>query len=106
MNIPQNRVLFDDVIKYAVHDVKQTDEADGTVAKKRTVSVEEEMENEIKAIRNRMRRELPKVKEENPLEFMKYLIANYDYNHDCWKLVKDLEQKLKNEASVEAFMRS
>ena len=46
MNIPQNRVLFDDVIKYAVRDVKPTDDADGTVTKKRTASVEEEMENE------------------------------------------------------------
>jgi len=64
------------------------------------------MENEIRTIRNRMRRELPKVKEQNPLEFIQFLMANYDYNHDCWKMIKDLDYKLKEEESVDAFLLS
>jgi len=59
--------------------------------------MEEEMENEIKSIRNRMRRELPKVKEQNISEFIQFLMANYDYNHKSWKMIKDLDYKLKEE---------
>ncbi len=44
-----------------------------------------------------MRRELPKVKEQNISEFIQFLMANYDYNHVCWKMTKDLDYKLKEE---------
>ena len=64
MNIPQNRVLFDDVIKYAVPDIEPGEEDEETNKKpKLKLTVDEEMEAEIKKIRNRMRRAMPKVKE-------------------------------------------
>ena len=64
MNIPQNRVLFDDVIKYAVPDIEPGEEDEETNTKpKLKLTVDEEMEAEIKKIRNRMRRAMPKVKE-------------------------------------------
>lgn len=64
------------------------------------------MEKEIMKIRNRMRRCLPKVKEQNPLEFMQFLLANYDDNHKYKKLNKDIARKLKEEEVVEAFLNS
>ena len=33
-------------------------------------------------------------------------MANYDYNHDYWKLNKDLTLKLKEEEARDAFMVS
>ena len=53
-----------------------------------------------------MRRCLPKVKEQNPLEFMQFLLANYDDNHMYKKLNKDIARKLKEEEAVEAFLNS
>ena len=31
------------------------------------------------------------------------MMANSDYNHEYWKLIKDLEKKLKEEESRDAF---
>lgn len=33
-------------------------------------------------------------------------MANYDYNHDYWKLNKDLTLKLKEEEQRDAFLKS
>ena len=105
MNIPQNKELFEFVIKTGVKGVG-TETADKAILKGGMRSQDEEMENEIQAIRGRLRRKIEKVKDQDHLEFIQFMMANYDYQHDYWKLNKDLTLKLKEEESRAAFLRS
>ena len=61
------------------------------------------MENEIMAIRAKLRKKITSVKDVNLLEFLEFMMANYDYKHDYWKLNKDLTLRLKQEESRAAF---
>ena len=49
---------------------------------------------------------IEKVESVNHLEFLQFMMANYDYKHDYWKMNKDLTLKLKQEESREAFLLS
>ena len=47
------------------------------------------------AIRNKLKKKIQKVKDVNLLEFLEFMMVNYDYKHDYWKLNKDLTLRLK-----------
>ena len=65
-----------------------------------------ELEDQIREIRERIAGKIDKVESVNHLEFLQFIMANYDYNHDYWKLNKDLTLKLKEEEARDAFMVS
>ena len=46
-------------------------------------------------IRNKMKKKVKLKKEINYSEFMEFMMANSDYNHEFWKMKKDIEKKLK-----------
>ena len=46
------------------------------------------------------------MKEPDHQEFIRFMISNYDYQHDCWKLNHDLTLKLKEEEQRDAYLRS
>ena len=49
---------------------------------------------------------MSEIKEENHVQFLNFMMSNYDYDHDCWKMNKDLTLKLKEEDSRELFNQS
>lgn len=98
MNIPQNKELFNNVIKYEEKDQEEGQE----VVKPPTI--EEEIENEIEAIKKRLSKKFQVVDDVNHAEFLQFMMANYDYTHDYWKLNKDLTLKLKEEQQRAAFL--
>jgi hypothetical protein len=100
MNIPQNKELFNNVIKY------QEKDSDEEESKPKVSSIEEDIENEIKNIKGRLNRKFQVVDDVNYAEFLQFMMANYDYNHDYWKLNKDLTLKLKEEEERNSFLRS
>lgn len=53
------------------------------------------MEKQILAIRAKLKKKIKGVKDVNLLEFLEFMMANYDYKHDYWKLNKDLTLRLK-----------
>ena len=98
MNIPQNKELFNNVIKFA----DEGRNLDGHSKKDENL----ELEDQIREIRERIAGKINKVECVNHLEFLQFIMANYDYNHDYWKLNKDLTLKLKEEEARDAFMVS
>lgn len=108
MNIPQNKELFENVIKSSKDQhVNATegaaDDYEPPSKLKKGAPEDEEMENEIMAIRAKLRKKITSVKDVNLLEFLEFMMANYDYKHDYWKLNKDLTLRLKQEESRAAF---
>ena len=99
MNIPQNKELFENVIKAK----ENVNEGEDEPKIKKKNPEDEEMEKEILAIRNKLKKKIGKVKDVNLLEFLEFMMANYDYKHDYWKLNKDLTLRLKQEESRAAF---
>lgn len=113
MNIPQNQELFNNVIKNAIAEVEQEEGIEQKPDKKLTLSPkkigkleDQEIEEEIAAIREKLRGKFKEIKEPNHMEFLQFMITNYDYKHDCWKLNHDLSLKLKDEEQREAFFKS
>ena len=96
MDIPQNDFLFNYVIDANNEALKDTGHS---VNGKKVRNADQEIEDEIKAIRERLRGKISEIKEENHVQFLNFMMSNYDYDHDCWKLNKDLTLKLKEEDS-------
>jgi len=67
---------------------------------------EQKIEAEIKAIKDNMRKKVDKVVEPNHSEFLMFMLTNYDYKHDFWKLNHDLSLRLKDEEDRAAYMNS
>ena len=105
MNIPQNKELFEFVIKTGAKGAG-AETSGKTPLKGGMRPQDEEMEKELQAIRGRLQRKLEKVEDQDHLDFIQFMMANYDYQHDYWKLNKDLTLKLKEEESRAAFLRS
>lgn len=53
-----------------------------------------------------MKKEVSKVKMPNHCEFLNFLMTNYDYKHDYWKLNHDLSLRLREEEERAAFFNS
>ena len=67
---------------------------------------EEELEEQIEEVRRNMRKVITNIKEPNHCEFMEFLLNNYDYKHDCWKLDRDMSLKLKEEEDRTVYNQS
>jgi len=53
-----------------------------------------------------MRRKVDTIVEPNHSEFLMFMLTNYDYKHDYWKLNKDLSLRLKDEEERAAYKNS
>ena len=53
-----------------------------------------------------MGRNLAQSRQEDETEFIKFMIANFDYNHEFFRLQMDLSKKLKREELRAAFFKS
>ena len=104
INIPSNKAIFNNVIKFKQKEGEDGEEEDDNENK--VFNEDEEIEKELQAIKNKISNKISKVKDVNQLEFLQFLMANVGYQHDYWKLGKDVEQKLKEEESRATFFQS
>ena len=103
MGIPQNEELFKNInAKFDGKDAK----VDPSKTKKKFLTEEENIELQIQEIRDNMKKTISGIKEPNHCEFMHFIMTNYDYKHDYWKLNRDLTLKLKEEDDRDAFQNS
>lgn len=100
MGIPQNEELFQ------VINSKFDNKNDPNKPKKVYMTEEEQIEMEIEEVRNNMKKTISNIKKPDHCEFMHFILANYDYQHDYWKMDRDLTLKLKEEQDRLAFINS
>ena len=55
------------------------------------------IEKEIKLIREKLNKKISSTKEVNQLEFLDFMVSNYDFKHQSWLLKKDIKRRLKSE---------
>ena len=108
MAIPNNKFLLEEVIQSANSEAeKEALYEQKKKAGKIAIGMDREdqmMEIEIEDIKNKMRGKLSGIKEYNAMQFLEFLLSNYDYNHKVWKLGKDMASALKIEDQRNMFM--
>ena len=102
VDIPSNKAIFNNVIKTKKSEEQDDDEEDD----KKVINEDEQIDKELQAIKDKISSKISKVKDVNQLEFLQFLMANVGFNHDYWKLGKDVNQKLKEEESRATFFQS
>lgn len=99
MEIRANKELFENVIKTST-------KTDDDRSRFKGMTEEQILEAEIQEVRDKLKGNYVQNIEPDKLEFLKFMVANYNYKSELKRLNEDIAKKLKEEKMRVAYDQS